>query len=87
MVLFFNSIQSIQYRESPANVDELIKSVVDAFWSEPVETTENVFLTLQKVMDLVMIEKGDNKYKMPHMKKNEMRRTEENMPLTIYHMF
>ena len=80
---FFNSIQSIQYQESPANVDELIKSVVNAFWSEPVETTENVFLTLQKVMELVMIEKGDNKYKMPHMKKSQIRRTEENMPLTI----
>ena len=47
------------------------------------KTTENIFLNLQKTMESVMMEEGGNKYRLPHMAKDKMRKELESMPLTI----
>ena len=80
---YFNAIQSIQHTCTPANIDELIQCVHDSYWEQPIETTENIFLTLQKVMECVMLESGGNKYALPHIGKDQIRRNAEHMPLTI----
>lgn len=80
---YFRSIQSIKDTMSPANVDELIDCVTQSYWDQPLKTTENIFLTLQKVMECIMLEEGGNKYSLPHMAKDKMRRELGHMPLSI----
>ena len=80
---YFKAIQSIQHQMCPATVDELIQCVRDAYWQQPIETTENVFLSLQKVMECIMVEKGGNKYTLPHIGKQKIRQSCEQMPLTL----
>ena len=79
----FNAIQSLQYQMAPANVDELIKCVEDSIWQQPIETTENIFLTLQKCMECVMLHQGDNKYRLPRIGKGKMRRSLQEMPKVL----
>ena len=37
--------------------------------------TQNIFLTLQHVMECVLLQKGGNKYRLPHQGKGKMRKT------------
>ena len=71
---FFNSIQSIQQKKPAYNVDELIRNVEEAFWSEPVHTTDFIFLSLMKAMESTMIVGGKNRYKLQHMNKEQLLR-------------
>ena len=79
---FFNSIQSLQHQTAPTNIEELISAVDDSFQSLPSKKLTNVFLTLQKVMEAVIICDGDNKYKVPHMSKLRLERMGE-LPVAI----
>ena len=72
---FFNSIQSIQHKKGCTNIDELVQAVIEAFWEQSPETIEDTFVTLQKCMESSMIAGGSNKYKLPHMGKQKMRRS------------
>ena len=67
----------------PATIDELIDCVYRSYWDQATATTENIFLTLQKCMECVMLEEGGNKYSLPHMGKDKLRKNVEHMPLTI----
>ena len=67
----------------PTNINELMDCVSVSYLAQPIETTENVFLTLQKVMECVMMEKGGNKYSLPHMGKATIRKINGELPLTI----
>jgi hypothetical protein len=79
---FFNIIQSLQHKEAPKNVDELVSSVVKAFEDFPSSESNKIFLTLQSCMVEIMKEKGWNKYKIPHIKKGVMQR-EGCLPTTL----
>ena len=68
---------------APATIDELIGCVEQSYWDQPIATTENIFLYLQKCMECVMVEGGGNTYSLPHMGKNKMRKDLVQMPLTI----
>ena len=48
--------------------------------AEPIATTENISLTLQKCMECVMLHQGKNKYRIPHIGKGKMRRSLNEMP-------
>jgi hypothetical protein len=61
---FFASLQSMYYRTSPKNVIELIEMV----------ESYHIWLSLQCCMNKIIEEKGDNKYKLPHMKKEILER-------------
>lgn len=67
---FFTSIQAVQYQASPKNVDELIAAVEDAYATTLPVTLNKVFLTLQQVMECIMMNNGENHFKIPHMKKD-----------------
>ena len=68
---------------SPASIEDLIQCVKDAYWQQPIETVENIFLTLQQCMEATMLLKGSNTYKLPHMGKDKMRRDGVVMPSVI----
>ena len=70
----YKSIQSLQHQSCPTNTNDLIKSVEDAFYAQPVEKVNFIFLTLMKVMESVMLAEGKNSYNLPHMGKYKMLR-------------
>ncbi|GMF38970.1 unnamed protein product [Phytophthora fragariaefolia] len=61
----FNSVQSIQYREPTNQIDGLIEAVGSAFNSVKYHTIEKCFLTLQKVLECIIINEGGNDFKLP----------------------
>ncbi|ETV89837.1 hypothetical protein H310_15325 [Aphanomyces invadans] len=72
---FFASIQSLQYKEESRSVDDVIRSTLAAFEMLSYEKLEDVFLTLQAVMRLILELDGGNNYSLPHLKKSSLRRT------------
>ena len=48
---FFNAIQGLQNKASPKNIDELVMAVEESFKHLHWKKLNNVFLTLQKVME------------------------------------
>lgn len=79
---FFAAIQSLQYHESPTNIDELIFAVEKSFEEMPYEKLDNVFLSLQMALESAMKVGGGNNYKLAHMVKNRLRR-EGKLPVTL----
>ena len=51
-----------------------MKAVEDTFEKMPRETLNKVFLTLQKVHELIILNDGTNKFKLPHMRKEALAR-------------
>ena len=66
---FFSAIKSLQYKESPTTVDELVNAVVKSFNTFPTVKSNHIFLTLQLCMIEIIKEEGSHKYKIPHVKK------------------
>ena len=64
---FFSAIQSLQHKESPKTVDELVNAVLKEFESFPSAKYDHIFLTLQLCMIEIMKEKGSQRYKIPHV--------------------
>nr|GLL39697.1 uncharacterized protein LOC109190808 isoform X1 [Ipomoea trifida] len=79
---FFRALQSLQYQESPWNVDELVAATIKSFDEISVDNLSNVFLTLQLCMVEVMKMFGGNNYKLRHINKQILAR-EDQLPTTI----
>lgn len=79
---FFHSLQSIYYKKSPKNSIELIEIVEEAFKAYPVNKLNRIWLTLQSCMNLIIEDRGDNKYKTPHMNKDRLERLGQ-LPISI----
>jgi len=71
---FFSAIQSLQHKESPKSVDELVSAVVKSFENFSSVKSNHIFVTLQLCMIKIMIANGSNKYKIPHMNKKRLER-------------
>ncbi|ETV93782.1 hypothetical protein H310_12346 [Aphanomyces invadans] len=71
---FLASIQALQYKTFSRSVDDVISSTLCAFEALRVETLGNVFLTLQAIMRQILEHDGNNDFKIPHMKKDTLRR-------------
>ncbi|KAF0714759.1 Aste57867_3712 [Aphanomyces stellatus] len=67
---FFNAIQSLQHQKRTRTIEQLVGAVESAFNELPVETLAKTFVTLQKMMELSLINIGGNNFKLPHMKKD-----------------
>lgn len=63
---FFNSLQTLQHRDSCLTVVDLISAVERAYESMDQGTLDRVFLTLQFVMLCILVAKGSNNYALPH---------------------
>ncbi|XP_059315736.1 uncharacterized protein LOC132066441 [Lycium ferocissimum] len=79
---FFRAIQSLQHKEAPKTIDELIDAVVNVYESFLSIRSNHIFLTLQSCMVEIMKEKGSKKYQTPHMKK-EMLEKEGQLPIQL----
>ena len=77
---FFRAIQSLQQEVVCNNIDELIARVEQAYWDLPLETCEKVWVTLQMVMNEIIINGGNNGYKLPHMGKDKIMREMGKIP-------
>lgn len=71
---FFNAIQSLQQEACATTVAELVDTVHEAFDMLSSTKLTDTFITLQAVMREIMRHKGGNNYKLPHLKKQTMRR-------------
>ena len=71
---FFNAIQSLQQQQSQRTIDDLIAAVVKSFQTMNASTLDKVFITLQKVMELIILHDGSNAYKLPHLGKDSLLR-------------
>lgn len=71
---FFRAIQSLQHQQHMSGIDDLIAATKKAYQDLPVEKLTNIFLTWQQCMIEVIKLNGDNKYKVPHIGKDGLRR-------------
>ncbi|ETW00004.1 hypothetical protein H310_07447 [Aphanomyces invadans] len=71
---FFASIQALQYKVVSHSIDDVVRSTLEAFEALSVEKLENVFLTLHAVMRLVLEHQSDNRFRLPQLHKDTMRR-------------
>ncbi|PNY02245.1 hypothetical protein L195_g025550 [Trifolium pratense] len=51
---FFNSIKTLQHKESPKTVDDLVNAIVKSFDAYPAEKSNGIFLPLQLCMLEIM---------------------------------
>ncbi|RHY19953.1 hypothetical protein DYB32_010136, partial [Aphanomyces invadans] len=80
---FINSIQALQQKMPAYTVDDLIRNVENAFTNVPAVSLDNVFYTLQSVMECILETGGSNKYKLQHIgKEAKCRRGELEESLT-----
>lgn len=71
---FFSAIQSLQHKESPKTIDELVRAVVKSFENFSSVKSNHIFVTLQLCMIEIMKANGSNKYKIPHFNKERLER-------------
>lgn len=79
---WFRAIQSIQSESHCTNVDELIDAVKNSFEELTPQTLNKVFLSLQGCLIEIMKVRGQNNYKVPHLKKDSLSRT-DNLPIDL----
>jgi hypothetical protein len=71
---FFASLQSMYYKTAPTDALELIDKVETCFRNYHVYKLNCVWVTLQSCMNMIVEQRGDNKYKIPHMNKERLER-------------
>ena len=64
---FFHSIQSLQYTSSPTTIEDLVAAVVNSYNAINHTTLNDIFLTLQTVMEAYILHDGKNNFKTPHV--------------------
>jgi hypothetical protein len=68
---FFRALQTEQWKfQQATNVDELITQVERAYMEFDPRKIEKGYVTLQSVLDEIILSNGDNNYRIPHMKKD-----------------
>jgi hypothetical protein len=70
------------YRTSPKDSIELLEMVEDAYKNYPRKSQNRIWLTLQSVMNKIIEERGDNKFKILHMNKERLERINK-LPLSL----
>jgi hypothetical protein len=67
---------------SAKNYIELIKMLEDAYRNHALESLNRIWLSPQSVMNKIIEERGDNKFKIPHMNKDRLERMDK-LPVSI----
>lgn len=80
---WFAAIQALQYQKVCHTVVDLVKAVERSYEELTTNKLNNVFLTLQSVMVEVLVVRGQNRYKLPHLGKDAMIRA-DTLPLSLY---
>lgn len=63
ILVSFNSIQSLQYRKPTNSIDGLINAVEEAYARLERKTLDKCFVTLQKVMECILLHEGGNAHR------------------------
>lgn len=71
---YFAAIQSLQHKKLTNTIPELVQAVEDSFNEMPHDKLNKVFLSLQKCLECIILNEGDNRYKLPHMAKDRLAR-------------
>jgi hypothetical protein len=71
----FAAIQALQQRQQQRTVDDLVAAVDKSLNELPSVTLGKIFVTLQKVMELVILHDGCNQFKLPHLGKDKALRS------------
>jgi len=71
---YFNALQSMQIKNNSKNVEEIIATVKEAYHEMNMATLDNIFITLQKFMECILLTEGSNRYKKPHICKSKLRK-------------
>jgi len=79
---FFHSIQSFQHTASPTTIEELIAAVVNSYNAITHATLNDIFLTLQKVIESCILSDGNNNFKTPHYNKRRLENLDQ-FPISI----
>ncbi|KAJ0394738.1 hypothetical protein ATCC90586_008852 [Pythium insidiosum] len=69
---YFRSIQSLQYQRECRGVQELIDDVGETFVEMQSSTLNKIFLTLQAVMEQILLADGGKAFKIPHKGKDSL---------------
>ncbi len=80
---YFRAVQSLQYQMDCRSLEDLLKAVNSAFESHDYEKLNDIFLTLQKVMECILSVKGGNEYKLPHLFKSKLKAT-NSLPIALH---
>ncbi|CAM9513517.1 unnamed protein product [Discosporangium mesarthrocarpum] len=72
---FFHSIQQLKEDVGVSCPEDLVEATMEAFDVYPRETLERVWQSLFAVLGEVLVSKGDNSYKFPHLGKENLGRT------------
>lgn len=78
-----HSIQSLQDRTTLNTVDELIVEVKRAFDEQDSDTLGRVWTTYQAVLEQIMLAKGDDTFKLPHLHKETRARCGGSIPRAL----
>ena len=71
---FFNPIQSLQDRTTLNSMDDIITEVRRVFEQQDPAVLGRVWTTYQAVLQKIMLAKGDNTFKLPHLHKRTAER-------------
>lgn len=69
---FFTAIQSLQHQTETKTIDDLIAAVLQAFAELEHSKLDDIFLTLQKVMECIILHSGNNNFAIPHSGKKKL---------------
>jgi hypothetical protein len=70
---FFASIQSLQHRKPCRSLPDLVHAVEEAFDELAPSKLNDIFATLQKVMESILRAGGSNRYELPRVHKSHLR--------------
>ncbi|XP_042065382.1 uncharacterized protein LOC121808885 [Salvia splendens] len=79
---YFRAIQSLQDDKMATSIDDLLRNVFTSFEELSPQTLNRVFITLQSCLTTILQVHGKNDYKIPHMNKDRLQRT-EGLPLQL----
>ncbi|XP_042027099.1 uncharacterized protein LOC121774260 [Salvia splendens] len=77
---YFRAIQLLQDDKQATSVDDLLRNVFTSFEELSPQTLNRVFITLQSCLTAILEMHGKNDYKIPHLNKDRLQRT-EGLPL------
>ncbi|KAK1944846.1 hypothetical protein P3T76_003379 [Phytophthora citrophthora] len=80
---FFASLQSLQHKQKAKTIEDLVNNVDDAFKNLHYSAIDKVFLTLQSVLHASMAVDGGNRYKIPHLAKQQLENSNGLLPLSF----
>ncbi|CAM9693382.1 unnamed protein product, partial [Discosporangium mesarthrocarpum] len=72
---FFHSIQQLKEDVGVSSPEDLVEATMEAFDVYPRETLERAWQSLFAVLGEVLGSKGDDRYKLPHLGKENLGRT------------